>query len=170
MPCPLGFPCAPERRAALLLLLECESLFAAEYSLSVFNAPVAKSDSGNSVAQTDCLFGGTHVDVTTRSVTASTTDVDLVVKLGKEYVSVCLGTASAYQARATSSLGSDSKTLCRGLALNFVRRVDLYEVCAEAQSNTSCASNQIGILFVGNSLAGGRSTAQQEDQQHEPLR
>ena len=85
------------------------------------------------------------MDVTARSVTASTTDVDLVVQLGKKYVSVCLGTASAYQAGATSSLGSDSKTLCRGLALNFVRRVDLYEVCTEAQSNASSPASAIMV-------------------------
>lgn len=106
----------PEQHAASLRLLEREILFAAEYSLSVFNAPVAQSNSGNSVAQTDCFFGGTHVDVTTRSVTASTADVDLVVKFGKEYVSVCLGTTSANQASATGSLRGDGKTLCRGLA------------------------------------------------------
>lgn len=95
------------------------------------------------------------MDVTARSVTASTTDVDLVVQLGKEYVSVCLGTASAYQARTTSSLGSDSKTLCRGLALNFMRRVNLYKVCTETQSNTSCASDQIGILSSATALPRG---------------
>lgn len=99
----------PERHAASLHLLECEILFAAEYSFSVFNAPVAQSNSGNCVAQTDCFFGGTHVDVTTRSVTASTTDVNLVMQLGKEYISVCLGTASAYQAGCDQQLGSDGQ-------------------------------------------------------------
>ena len=77
------------------------------------------------------------------------------MQFSEEYVSVCLGTTSANQASATGSLRSDSKTLCRGLALNFVRRVNLYEVCTEAQSNASCASDQIGIFFVGNSLAAG---------------
>ena len=90
------------------------------------------------------------MDVTACCITASTTNV----KLREEYVCICLGTTSAYQTSATSSHRRNLQALSRSLALNIMRWVNLYEVCAQAQCNTSSTSNKVDTANDKCTFAG----------------
>ena len=69
------------------------------------------------------------MNVTTCCVTASTTNVNLVMQLSKEYVSICLRTTCTNQTGATSSHRSNLQAFRRGLAFNIMWWVNFNEVC-----------------------------------------